>query len=68
MGLNPDNPPEDFRSVLASVDRQGRRKWQFTDIAMGPWRQRRISFGAASYGVLYGRAVLKRERPAFSSH
>ncbi|MDA3960964.1 MAG: cytochrome c oxidase accessory protein CcoG [Planctomycetota bacterium] len=42
MPLNPDQPPEDFRSVLASVDKQGHRRFVAADIAGGVWRKRRV--------------------------
>lgn len=32
----------DFRSVLASVDRQGRRHWLHVDLLWGAWRRRRV--------------------------
>ena len=34
-------PPEDFRSVLASVDRRGRRRWIYAATVAGAWRRRR---------------------------
>ena len=33
--LDPDQPVDDFRSALASVDRRGRRQWLYVDIASG---------------------------------
>lgn len=36
-----EQTPEDFRSVLYSVDRQGRRRWLYVDIVKGAWRRRR---------------------------
>ncbi len=33
--------PEDFRSVLYSVDRKGHRRWLYVDIVKGAWRRRR---------------------------
>ncbi|MHC5066946.1 MAG: 4Fe-4S binding protein [Planctomycetota bacterium] len=41
MPIDPDSPPDDFRSALATVDRKGRRTYVFADIAGGLWRRRR---------------------------
>ncbi len=34
--------PDDFRSVLASVDRDGRRRWLHVHLIGGVWRRRRV--------------------------
>lgn len=36
-----DDLDDDYRSVLASVDRSGRRKWVYAAIVPGVWRRRR---------------------------
>ncbi len=36
-----DHAHDDFRSVLASVDRRGRRQWVYAHIVPGHWRRRR---------------------------
>jgi cytochrome c oxidase accessory protein FixG len=37
-----DDVSDDFRSVMASVDRRGRRKWVYVHIVPGIWRRRRL--------------------------
>jgi cytochrome c oxidase accessory protein FixG len=37
-----DDANDDFRSVLASVDRRGRRRWVYAHIVTGFWRRRRL--------------------------
>ena len=68
MPINPDNPPDDFRSVLASVDRQGRRKWQFTDIAMGTWRKRRIFLAFFLIGLYVAVPFHQHQRSTISAY
>jgi len=40
----PPEADEDFRSVLASVDRKGRRRWIYAAVVAGTWRRRRTVF------------------------
>lgn len=37
-----DDVSDDFRSVMASVDRHGRRRWVYAHIVPGFWRRRRL--------------------------
>ena len=43
-------PTEAFKSVLASVDRQGRRKWIYAEVIWGFWRRIRFVFSLVLIG------------------
>jgi cytochrome c oxidase accessory protein FixG len=47
-----DVDQDDFRSVLASVDRTGRRTWVYAHIVAGAWRRRRSVVAALLAGLL----------------
>lgn len=42
----PPDAEADFRSVLASVDRRGRRRWIYAAVVNGVWRRRRTTLSA----------------------
>jgi cytochrome c oxidase accessory protein FixG len=45
-----DDSVDDFRSVMASVDRQGRRRWLHVHLLAGAWRRRRQALALALIG------------------
>lgn len=47
---NTPGTSDDFRSVLASVDTQGRRRWLYVHLVMGAWRLRRILLAVGLIG------------------
>lgn len=47
---NAPGTSDDFRSVLASVDTQGRRRWLHVHLVMGVWRLRRILLAVGLIG------------------
>ena len=50
--MNDGSDQDDFRSVLASVDRTGRRQWVYVHIVAGVWRRRRALVAALLSGFL----------------
>jgi polyferredoxin len=64
--------PDDFRSVMASVDSQGRRRWVYAHIVGGVWRRRRALlavvligfFLALPYVTVGGRPLLLIDIPS----
>jgi cytochrome c oxidase accessory protein FixG len=47
---NAPGHPGDFRSVMASVDHNGRRQWLYVHLVMGAWRIRRIALALLLIG------------------
>jgi cytochrome c oxidase accessory protein FixG len=62
---------DDFRSVLASVDRRGRRRWVYAHIVPGFWRRRRLlaAYAMTAFVIvlphlrLAGRPMLRIDLP-----